>query len=128
MSRLVYLPLSVIGLAALVVVYRLAEPSHLYVEADNRDILQGMATNQAAELTASAPTTTPYVSPTPTRTPRPATETPLPTWYPDASPGVRMVPRWTETPPVVDEIDVGLPACSTVTPMPYVDTACEVRT
>lgn len=122
-------PLGFAGILAVtgLVVYRVAVPSHLYVEQDNRDLLAGMATNQALALTAAAPTKTPYIAPTPTRTPRPPTSTPLPTWYPEAAPGLRIVPAWTETPPVVNEIDVGLPACDTVTPRPYEDTACEVR-
>lgn len=127
MPRLAYLPLTVIGLAALVAGLRILQPSHLYVESDNRDVLETVAAVGIAQLTASAPTKTPIPTSTPTSYPRKPTETPLPTWQPNASPGVYIVPMWTEVPPVARTAEIGLPPCSTVTPHPYVDTACEVN-
>ena len=117
---------AIIGCVGLVA-YRVAEPSHLYVEQDNRDVLETIAAGSAAMADALTPTKTPYMSPTPTGTPKPATNTPLPTYYPEASPGIRMVPQWTEVPPAAEEVNAELPPCATVTPRPYVDTNCEVR-
>jgi len=125
-NALVYLPLAVIGLAAVAVLYRIAEPSHLYVAADNTTLLSGMATELAAANTALTPTQTPYHSPTPRPTEKPPTPTPLPTWYPEASPGLYAVPVWTEIPAVIDEVDKGLQPCAMVTPEQWKPINCEV--
>lgn len=116
---------AIIGCVALIA-YRIAEPSHLYVATDNRDLLAGMATGQALQLTAIAPTPTPYHSPTPRPTEKPPTETPLPTWSADAAPGVYAVPAWTEVPAQVDEVDKGLQPCAAVTPEQWKPVNCEV--
>lgn len=125
-NALVYLPLAVIGLAAVAVLYRIAEPSHLYVAADNTTLLSGMATEIKAANLVLTPTATPYHSPTPRPTEKPPTETPLPTWSAGAAPGVYAVPAWTEVPAAVDEVDTGLKPCQDVTPEQWKPVNCEV--
>lgn len=126
MSRAATAGFIALTMAIGLVAYRIAEPSHLYVAADNRDLLETIAAGQLIALTAQAPTTTPYVPPAPTKTPRPPTATPLPTWAPGAGPGVYRVAAITATAVPRDEVDAGLLPCVTVTPERYGDTSCEV--
>ena len=127
MSRLAAAGFVALTVAIGMVAYRIAQPSHLYVEANNRDLLETMAAGMQAQADALTPTKTPYHSPTATKTPRPHTSTPLPTYAADASPGVYVVPMWTPIPPVASTQDAGtLPPCRTVTPHPYEDIACGV--
>ena len=126
MKHLAPLGFVAIPVAVVLLVWQLAPQHPLVTEADNRDLLAGMATGQALQLTAIAPTPTPYHSPTPRPTERPPTETPLPTWSADAAPGVYAVPAWTEVPAQVDEVDKGLQPCRDVTPEQWKSTNCKV--
>ena len=131
--RLVYLPIAIIGCAAFLIAYEVAanyfnsEPAYPYRSQGEIDLLSTVAAGSVIYTFQLTPTATAYVSPTPSVTPKPPTETPLPTYYPEASPGIRMVPQWTEVPPAAEEVNAELPPCATVTPRPYVDTNCEVR-
>ena len=117
---------AIIGCVALVA-YRVAQPSRMVIEADNRDVLETIAAGVSAQTDALTPTKTPYLTSTPTATPYPPTETPLPTWDAQASPGVYIVANWTETPVVASTTEPrALPPCATVTPMPYADVVCGV--
>lgn len=128
MSRAAAIGFAAIVGAALFLGYQARNRGPVVVDADETTaLLEGMATNQAAELTAIAPTETVYVTSTPTRTPKPPTSTPHPTYGPDASPGLWIVPAWTETSIVPMTVEaVGLPQCADVTPRPYADQPCRV--
>ncbi len=129
MSRLASIAIIAIIAVAGLIAYRVSEPQQLVTEADNRDLLVGMATGQAVELTAIAPTATAYKTMTPTRTPKPATETPRPTYGPVASPGRYVVPAYTPTMPAALTVEPDtLPPCDAVTPKAYADQLCEVTT
>ena len=113
--------------AALLIAYRVAEPRQLVTEADDQTALwEGMATNQALELTVIAPTSTRFPSPVPTRKPKPPTETPHPTYGTGAKPGLHIVPAWTPTVAPAMTVELTYPPCDVVTPRPYADVYCEV--
>lgn len=129
MSRTSYAVLACIFALVAFLGYQAGQPRTLVTEAEgDTALLQGIATNESAQVTALAPTATRYVTSTPTRTPKPATETPRAT-YGAASPvaGIYLVPAWTETPANKGTVEPEtLPPCVTVTPEQYSDTYCEV--
>jgi hypothetical protein len=114
---------SLMAVVALVA-YRVEQPRALVTEADNRDLLAGIATNQAAQMTANAPPPTATV--TPTRTPKPPTATAYPSYAPDAAPGFYLVPAWTPTSTNKGTVEPGIVPCVTVTPDPHKNQYCEV--
>jgi hypothetical protein len=116
--------MAVVGLVA----WRVAEPRAIVTESDNRDLWETIAAGEAAQAAALTPTPTVYYTPTSTRTPKPATHTPYPTYASDVPPGYYVVPRWTEVPVVAATTDVGMMPCTEVTPDEYTDQSCEVGT
>lgn len=126
MKHLAPLGFIAIPVAVVLLVWQLAPQHPLVTEADNRDLLAGMATELAAANAVLTPTPTAYHSPTPRPTEKPPTPTPLPTWSANASPGVYAVPAWTEVPAQVDEVDTGLKPCQDVTPEQWKPVNCEV--
>ena len=127
MKHLAPLGFLAIPVAVVLLVWQLAPQHPLVTEADNRDLLAGMATGQALQLTAIAATPTPYHSPTPRPTEKPPTETPLPTWHAgQATPGVYAVPAWTEVPAAAETVNAGLLPCVEVTPDQWKPVNCEV--
>jgi hypothetical protein len=96
--------------------------------ADNRDLWETIAAGEAAQAAALTPTPTVYYTPTSTRTPKPATHTPYPTYASDVPPGYYVVPKWTEVPVVAATTDAGMMPCTEVTPDEYTDQSCEVGT
>jgi hypothetical protein len=116
---------SLMAVVALVA-YRVAEPRAI-VTGDNRDLWETIAAGEAAQAAALTPTAPPYVSPTPTKTPKPATHTPYPTYAAEASPGFYLVPKWTEVPVNTGTIEAGMAPCIAITPNEYTDLYCEVE-
>jgi hypothetical protein len=116
--------MAVVGLVA----WRVAEPRQLVTESDNRDLWETIAAGEAAQAAALTPTPTIYYTPTSTRTPKPATHTPQPTYAPDVPPGYYVVPKWTEVPVVAATSDTGMKPCTEITPDEYTDQSCEVGT
>jgi hypothetical protein len=116
--------MAVVGLVA----WRVAEPRAIVTESDNRDLWETIAAGEAAQAAALTPTPTVYYTPTATRTPKPATHTPYPTYAADVPPGYYVVPKWTEVPVVAATTDAGMMPCTEVTPDEYTDQSCEVGT
>jgi hypothetical protein len=99
----------------------------LVTEAETSDLAATTAAGVAALAEALTPTRTPYLTSTATRTPKPATQTPQPTYGPEASPGWYVVPAWTEVPPVASTVKSDdQPFCRVVTAEPYADQPCRV--
>ena len=109
------------------ILYRAAEPSQLYVEADNGPILEAMATEAKAANARLTPTATPYKSPTPTPTDSPPTETPRATYGAQTTPGLYMYEP-PQIPPTPYEVD--WPLCEDLAASPTPTTfkrLCEVK-
>lgn len=129
MSRAAAIGFAAIVGAALFLAWQARDRGPLVAEADNTSLLEAIGTEIKAGNAALTPTKTPYLTSTPTRTPKPATETPQPTYGPDATQevGWYVVPAWTETPVQALTVEaVGLPQCAEVTPRPYADQPCRV--
>ena len=127
MSRSAIAGFGAIALAALVILYRAAEPSQLYVEADNGPILEAMATEAKAANARLTPTATVYKSPTPTPTDSPPTETPRATYGAQTTPGLYMYEP-PQIPPTPYEVD--WPLCEDLAASPTPTTfkrLCEVK-
>jgi hypothetical protein len=129
MSRLAAAAFIAFPLAVVAVVWVLWPQSiATETQATNDTGLQaGIATNTSAMVTALAPTVTPYLTSTPTRTPKPATSTPHATYGPKSQPGVYLVPAWTPTSTSKGTVEAAeLVPCVTVTPDQYQNIDCEV--
>lgn len=127
MRNLVYSMLGGLVVLAGIAAFQNLRPHEFVKEEDNTSLLEAIGTEIKAGNAHQTPTTTPYLTSTPTRTPKPATSTPLPTYGPHATQeaGIYVVPAWTETAvPALTVNAMGPPPCETVTAIAYAQQEC----